>query len=194
MAERPILMGVIGRPHGVHGLGRVTSDADDLTTHGPLSDPEGRRFVLRWRGDGVAEIAELVSGVEMRITDRATVERLTNTRLYVDRTQLTELSEDEFYLADLIGLAAFDEGGARLGTVIAVHDYGAGTSLEIAPENAPPLLVPFTRCCVPEVDVQRGMVLVKPPIETDAAPGSSAAGTLAPAASAAGRVRPGRDG
>ena len=40
-----------------------------------------------------------------------------------------------------------------LGTVSAVHDYGAGASLEIARDDAPPLLVPFTRACVPEVDV-----------------------------------------
>jgi len=48
-----ILMGVIGRPHGVRGLLRVTSYAEDLAVYGPLSDAKGRRFVVRPRGAGV---------------------------------------------------------------------------------------------------------------------------------------------
>ncbi len=126
MPESRILMGVIGRPHGVRGLVRVTSYADDLTAYGPLSDAQGRRFVLRGRGEGVAEIAEVVGGAEVKVADRTAAEKLTNTRLYVDRVQLPEPEADEFYLADLIGLAAVDVDGMVLGTVGAVHDYGAG--------------------------------------------------------------------
>ena len=76
MPENRILMGVIGRPHGVRGLVRVTSYSDDLTAYGPLSDPKGRRFVLRWRGEGVAEIAELADGTEVKVADRSTAEKL----------------------------------------------------------------------------------------------------------------------
>jgi 16S rRNA processing protein RimM len=164
-----ILMGVIGRPHGVRGLVHVTSYAEDLTAYGPLSDPKGRRFVLRWRGEGVAEIAEIVDGAEVKVADRTAAEKLTNTRLLVDRSQLAEPEEDEFYLADLVGLIARNTGDATLGTVTAVHDYGAGASLEIAREHAPPLLVPFTRVCVPKVDIAAGLLVVAPPEEVEAA-------------------------
>jgi 16S rRNA processing protein RimM len=166
--ESRILMGVIGRPHGVRGWVRVTSYAEDLTAYGPLSDAKGRRFVLRPHGEGVAEIAELVDGFAVKVADRTAAEQLTNTRLYVDRERLPEPEEDEFYLADLVGLAACDGAGRRIGTVSAVHDYGAGTSLEIARENAPPLLVPFTRVAVPEVDIARGRLTIEPPTEVDA--------------------------
>ena len=192
-------MGVIGRPHGVRGLVRVTSYADDLTAYGPLSDAQGRRYVLRWRGEGVAEIAEVVGEAEVKVADRTAAEKLTNTRLYVDRAQLPEPEEDEFYLADLIGLAAVDGGGAELGIVGAVHDYGAGASLEIARESVPPLLVPFTRACVPEVDVRRGRVLVVVPEEIDAPtswPGlvrPSVSSLVAPAQDVDGRAKPGHD-
>ncbi len=161
-------MGVIGRPHGVRGLVHVTSYAEDLTAHGPLTDPKGRQFMLRWRGGGVAEIAELADGAEVKVADRSAAEKLTNTRLFVDRSQLPEPEDDEFYLADLVGLIARDTAGEELGTVAAVHDYGAGASLEIARDNAPPLLVPFTRVCVPGVDVAAGMLVVAPPQEMDA--------------------------
>ena len=170
MPESRILMGVIGRPHGVRGWVRVTSYADDLTAYGPLLDAKGRSFVLRSRGAGVAEVAELVGGAEVKVADRAAAEKLTNTRLYVERERLPVPEEDEFYLVDLVGLAACDAAGKAIGAVSAVHDYGAGTSLEIARENAPPLLVPFTRAVVPDVDIAGGRMTVIPPDETAAPP------------------------
>jgi 16S rRNA processing protein RimM len=160
-------MGVIGRPHGVRGLVRVTSYAEDLTAHGPLTDPKGRQFVLRWRGEGVAEIVELADGAEVKVADRTAAEKLTNTRLFVDRSQLPEPEDDEFYLADLVGMIARNTAGATLGTVAAVHDYGAGASLEIGRDNGSPLLVPFTRVCVPTVDIAAGLLVVAPPQEVE---------------------------
>ena len=90
---------------------------------------------------------------------------MTNLRLYVERDRLPPAAEDEFYFADLQGLAAVDEAGAMLGTVAAVHDYGAGASLEIARPAAEPVLVPFTRACVPEVDPHAGRIRVVLPDE-----------------------------
>jgi 16S rRNA processing protein RimM len=161
--QHRILLGVIGRPHGVRGLVRVTShtaDPADLTEYGPLSDDNGRRFVLRWRGDGVAEVEMQSAGAAVKVADRTAAEKLTNTRLYIDRAQLPEPEAEEFYLADLIGMTAVDATGRVLGKVATVHDYGAGASLEIAQDGAAPLLVPFTRACVPEVDTVGGRVLL----------------------------------
>ena len=117
MPESRILLGVIGRPHGVRGLLRVTSYADDVTAYGALSDDRGRSFVLRIRDAGVAEVAEVVGGVEVKVADRTAAEKLVNTRLYVEREQLPEPEADEFYLVDLIGLVAVDASGATLGRV-----------------------------------------------------------------------------
>jgi 16S rRNA processing protein RimM len=169
VGDNRILLGVIGRAHGVRGRVRVTShtaDPADLTAYGPLTDPSGRRFVLRWCSEGVAEVRELVGDAEVKISDRSTAERLTNTRLFVDRAALPPPEdEDEYYLADLVGLAAVDAAGEALGTVAVVHDYGAGISLEITRDNAPPLIVPFTRACVPVVDPGAGRVVIAPPDE-----------------------------
>jgi 16S rRNA processing protein RimM len=164
--QRLIQLGVIGRAHGVRGLVRVTShtaDPTDLTTYGPLTDAKGRRFSLRWRSEGVAEVTELVGDTAVKVTDRSVAERLTNTPLFIDRAQLPPAEADEFYLADLIGLAAVDSDGTALGRVAVVHDYGAGTSIEIEQDDAPPLIVPFTHACVPDVDVTGGRVVVAVP-------------------------------
>lgn len=171
MPETRILMATIGRPHGVSGRVRVTSHTADpagLTAYGPLSDANGRQYLLRWCHDGVAEISQVVDGVPDRIRNRTAVEKLVNVDLFIERSRLPAPDEEEFYLADLVGLTAVDAGGRILGTVTTVHDYGAGTSLEIAsPQNEgpPALIVPFTRACVPEVDVTAGRLVVNPPIE-----------------------------
>jgi 16S rRNA processing protein RimM len=166
MPESRILLGVIGRAHGVRGLVRVTSHTADpaaLAAYGPLTDAKGRRFTLLWRGEGIAEVSEIIGDRTERVSDRTAAERLTNVALYINRVQLPPPEEDEFYLADLIGLAAFTPDGAALGRVAVVHDYGAGTSIEIERDDAPALIVPFTRACVPEVDVAGARVVVVVP-------------------------------
>jgi 16S rRNA processing protein RimM len=160
LGEKLILMGVIGRPHGVRGLLRVnafTEDPDALADY-PLVDKTGRPFTLTWISDNIAQLAE--NG--RKITDRNAAERLTNTELFAPRSALPDADDEEFYLADLIGLQARDAAGAVLGTVAAVHDYGGGTSLEISPGA---VLVPFTRAAVPVVDLAAGHVVVSPPAE-----------------------------
>ena len=168
MSDRPILLGVIGRPHGVRGFLHVhsyTADPTDLTAYGPLENGSGRIFRLRWQSEGIARVAEIIAGKPVWATDREAAGRLTNTRLFVARDLLPSPDEDEFYLVDLVGLAAFDPAGAPIGTIDAVHDYGAGASLEIGR-----LIVPFTRATVPEVDIAAGRVVVLPPDEVEAKP------------------------
>ena len=70
------------------------------------------------------------------------------------RDRLPPAEDDEFYHADLVGLAAVTPDGAPLGTVTAVHNFGAGDVIEIKPDGGgEPLLVPFTDAAVPEIDI-----------------------------------------
>jgi 16S rRNA processing protein RimM len=167
--ERLILMGVVGRAHGVRGLVRVHAytEAPEALAEYPLVDRAGRRFELEWVNEGVAQLAEVSAGGRRVIADRTEAERLVNLELFAPRSALPETDGEEYYLADLIGLAARDSEGKSLGTVAAVHDYGGGTSLEIAPGA---LLVPFTRAAVPVVNVAGGHVVVVPPAEVEVSP------------------------
>jgi 16S rRNA processing protein RimM len=134
MPESLIQLGVIGRAHGVRGLVRVTSHTAapaDLTAYGPLSDGAGRVFTLNWKAEGVAEICQIIDGTPIKVTDRTAAEKLTNTRLFVDRSVLPLPDDDEYYLADLVGLSVVDADESPVGVVSVVHDYGAGASLEI---------------------------------------------------------------
>ena len=136
----------------------------DLTAYGPLSDAEGRCYALRWKAEGIAEVSPIVDGVAVKVTDRSQAEKLTNTKLFIDRSALPPADENEYYLADLIGLAAVDPAGRQVGTVSVVHDYGAGVSFEIVGSGAP-LLVPFTAAFVPIVDIAARRVVVVMPNE-----------------------------
>ena len=165
MTSRRILMGVVGRPHGVRGLVHVhsyTANPADLAGYGPLLDDSGRAWMLAWRGEGVAALSDAEGRT---VADRGAAERLTNTRLYVERDRLPPPGPDEFYLADLVGLAALDRSGRLVGRVAVVHDYGAGTSLEIERDGEAPLLLPFTEACVPDIDPAAGTLVVVPPDE-----------------------------
>ena len=156
-------MGVVGRPHGVRGLVRVhsyTADPADLPAYGPFQDERGRQFSLRWRGEGVAELAEIVDGRPVPVADRTQADNSSISASTRTASAFRRPTADEFYLVDLVGLQAVDPDGKPLGRVDTVHDYGAGASLEIGA-----LLVPFTRACVPVVDIAGGRITVVPPAE-----------------------------
>lgn len=166
-----VLLGVIGRPHGVRGLVRVqsfTAVPEDVAAYGALADEAGgRTFRLEIVTPGEMPVVRIAG-----VADRDAAARLTGTKLYVDRAVLPPPAEDEYYLADLVGCAAVDEAGAALGTVAAVHDHGAGAFLEITRAAGPALLVPFTRAAVPEVSLAERRLVVAPPAEEIVRPSS----------------------
>ena len=174
MAQDRILLGVVGRPHGVRGLVHVhsyTAEPEALAEYGPLLDADGRGWTLAWRQTGVAELRDAAGRA---VADRGEAERLVNLKLYVARDRLPPAGEDEFYLADLVGMAAATAEGTALGQVAVVHDYGAGPSLEIVREGVAPMLVPFTRAAVPVVDLAARRLVVVPPDEVEARPPAEA--------------------
>ncbi len=166
-----VLLGVLGRPHGVRGLMHVLSHTDPpeaLAEYGVLETADGRRFTLAWRGPGLAALTEQTASGPRPVADREAAAALVNASLLVPRDRLPAPDADEFYLADLVGLAARDAAGAALGRIAAVHDYGAGASLEVHRDGAAPLLVPFTRAAVPDVDLAAGVVVLAPPAVIEA--------------------------
>ena len=160
--EQMVLIGIVTAPHGVGGAVRIKSFAarpEDVARYGPLVDAAGQRFALRLVGAGRGVVIARLSGVENR--DRA--EALRGLRLYLPRSALPSAAAEEFYHADLIGLAAVLGDGTEIGRVRAVHDFGAGDTLEIERREAPPAMVPFTRAIVPRIDLDAGRLVIDPP-------------------------------
>jgi 16S rRNA processing protein RimM len=166
--DRRILLGRITAPHGIRGdvfIDSYASEPQAVTAYGPLESEDGARAfdvsVVRVTPKGV--IAH-IAGVD----DRTGAERLKGQKLFVDRARLPAASENEFYRADLIGLAATDTEGNAIGTVVAVENYGAGDILELRLDGRPKTeLIPFSDAFVPLVDIPGGrVVVVLPPHDT----------------------------
>jgi 16S rRNA processing protein RimM len=106
------------------------------------------------------------------VATREDAERLNGIELYIARDKLPATDDDEYYHADLIGLAAVNTANEPIGRVLAIHNFGAGDIIEIAPPQGPTLLLPFTNAVVPTVDLAKGRVVIELPqlIEGDDAP------------------------
>ncbi len=160
-----VLLGEIGRAHGLKGEVRVksfTADPTAIADYNPLTTETGQRIVLttsRRAPGGAPDL--LVVRIE-GVSTREAAEALNRARLYAPRDRLSPTEdEDEFFLADLIGLSAIDPTGAPIGTVVAVPNYGGGDLVEIAPSSGgPSLLLPFTKNFVPSVDLAAKRLVV----------------------------------
>ena len=162
-----ICVAKIGAAHGVRGEVRLwpfTEDPMAVLHYGPLSTKDGaRQFEVARARAAKDHLVATFKGV----ADRNEAERLNGIELYISRDALPATDEGEYYHADLIGLAAVDPQGAAIGTVTAIHNFGAGDIIEIAPNSGPSLLLPFTNAVVPTVDLAAGHVVVELPGEIE---------------------------
>jgi 16S rRNA processing protein RimM len=158
----------IGAAHGVRGevkLWPFTEEPLALADYNPLETEDGARMfhveIVRAAKD------HLIARID-GIADRDAVQALTGIELYVPRDRLPPLDDGgTFYHHDLIGLAAQTKDGTPLGTVLALHNFGAGDVIEIGVDGGATMMLPFTDAVVPEVDLDAKRVVVVPPGEIE---------------------------
>jgi 16S rRNA processing protein RimM len=161
MAGR-VLVAQVGAAHGLRGEVRLWSFTED-----PMAVKD---FCLESE-DGTQTFAieslrlakDFLVARFAGVSDRSAAEALRNLKLYVPRARLPQTQPEEFYHADLIGLAAVATDGSALGTVVAIHNFGAGDLIEIKPERGATVMVPFTDAVVPTIDLAAGRLIVDPP-------------------------------
>src|SRR6202453_2471261 len=157
----------IGAAHGVRGAAKLwtfTEDPFAVKAYGPLSSKDGaRHFELTSAREAKDHLVVTFKGIETRDE----VERLNGVELYIARDKLPATEEDEYYHADLIGLAAVTTADEPLGRALAIHNFGAGDIIEIAPPQGATMLLPFTNAVVPSVDLATGRVVIELPEKVD---------------------------
>jgi 16S rRNA processing protein RimM len=167
VTDRLILVGRVAGAFGVRGEIRITAFTDDpeaLARYRELKRKDGSPALTLIGGR--AQKGALITRAE-EVATREEAEALRGLELFVPRAALPPPEEDEFYLADLIGLAAVSPDGAPLGRIKSVQNFGAGDLLEIAPETGPTWWLPFTREAVPEVKIADGVVVAVKPEEAE---------------------------
>jgi 16S rRNA processing protein RimM len=157
----------IGAPHGVRGAVKLWPFTDDpmaVLDYGPLTTKDGKQvFEVATARMAKDHLVATLKGV----ADRDAAQRLNGIELYIDRDRLPPTEDGEYYLADLIGLTAVDADHKPIGRVLALHDFGAGSIIEIAPPSGTTMLLPFTDAVVPTVDLAAGHVVIVPPNEIE---------------------------
>jgi len=157
----------IGAAHGVRGEVRLwpfTEDPMAVAGYGPLSTKDGtRQFEVARARVAKDHLVAALKGV----ATREEAERLNGVELYIARDRLPATDVGEYYHADLIGLRAVDGQGGTIGEVVAIHNFGAGDIIEVAPARGPTLLLPFSDAVVPTIDVAAGYLVVEPPGEIE---------------------------
>src|SRR4030081_81866 len=157
----------IGAAHGGRGavkLWTFTEDPLAVKAYGPLATKDGaRQFEVTHAREAKGHLVATLKGV----TTREDAQRLNGIELYIAREKLPATDADEYYHADLIGLDAVTPANAPLGRVIAIHNFGAGDIIEIAPPGGATMLLPFTNAVVPSVDLGAGRVVVELPAEIE---------------------------
>jgi 16S rRNA processing protein RimM len=167
MSPAQICVARIGAAHGVRGavkLWTFTEDPLAVKHYGPLTTKDGtRQFEVATAREANGYLVATLKG----IATREEAERLNGVELYIAREKLPDTDEDEYYHADLIGLDAVSAADAPIGRVIAIHNFGAGDIIEIAPPHGTTMLLPFTNAVVPTVDLGSGRVVIVLPQEVD---------------------------
>jgi 16S rRNA processing protein RimM len=163
-----ICIAKFGAAHGVRGEIRLwpfTQDPLAVANYGPLETEDGkRRFEIAAARAAKDHLVARVKGIDTR--DDA--EKLNGLELFVAREKLPATEDDEFYHADLIGLAAVTPRDEPLGRIIAMHNFGAGDIIEIATNNGGETkLLPFTNAVVPTVDLAARRVVIVLPDEIE---------------------------
>jgi 16S rRNA processing protein RimM len=163
----PICIARIGAAHGVRGavkLWTFTEDPFAVKAYGPLLTKDGARsFEVATAREAKGHLVATLKG----IATREEAERLNGIELYIAREKLPATDENEYYHADLIGLDAVNAADEPIGRVLAIHNFGAGDIIEIAPPQGATLLLPFTNAVVPTVDLTNRRVVIELPQEIE---------------------------
>jgi len=154
-ADRSVTLAAITGAHGVGGEVRLKlfgEGVESLRRFRAFNDSGLTLVSLKDDGKGgaIARFAE--------VADRTAAETLRGTALTVPRGALPPLGADEYYHADLVGLAVVSTDGEALGKVLSVENFGAGDVIEIERLTGKRFMVPMRAEAVPEWDAERLVV------------------------------------
>ena len=157
----PVVIGVVVAPHGVRGTLRVRALGPGRHLR------EGTEPVVAGMRRRISAARQTPKGFLLDlegVESRADAKPLGGEQLLLDREELDAPEEGEFYVADLVGLAAVNDAGEVVGTVADTFETAAHEILVVREvKEEQDLYPPFTLEHVPQVDLETGQIVVRPP-------------------------------
>ena len=163
MTNNLICLGIITSSHGVNGSVKIktfTENPQNFTSYGPLTD-----------GTSTYEISiisiispEVIVAKIKGILSRTEADLLKNKNLFIEKNKLPNLTNDEFYHSDLIGLKVILEDNNTYGNVKKVHNFGSCDIIEIKLSNSTKsTMLPFTKNIFPYINTKEKYIIINLP-------------------------------
>ncbi len=160
--EDLLKVGIITATHGLRGEVKVFPTTDDPARFKKLKqvilDTGKEKIQLE-----ISEVRFFKNMVLLRfkgMDDINDVQKYRQKALYVRREDAVELAENEYFIADLIGLSVWTDEGGELGTLVNVLSTGANDVYVVRTGSGEELLLPAIRECIKEIKIEEGRMLV----------------------------------
>ena len=160
--EQYFQVGVITSTHGVHGEVKVFPTTDDPKRFKKLKKVllQGKRNQLELEITGVKFFKQFVILKFKGFDNMDDVAPYKNCPLLITRDQAVPLSEDEYFIADMIGLDVIQDNGSHFGILRDVMETGANDVYIIDTDDHGEVLIPAIKECVLSVDVREKRMVI----------------------------------
>jgi 16S rRNA processing protein RimM len=164
--DKEIIIGKIVAPHGVRGDIRIlplTEKPDLFLDLEYLLLEGGKKLTVK----NARFQKRMILVTTKEVTSMNEAELLRDKNIYIKAEDLPELEEDEFYVADLVGIPVYDLEGKQIGTFKDSLSTGSNDVYIIAVPGAKDILVPALKEYFKEINLAEKRIVVKLPEWTD---------------------------
>ncbi|AHX04927.1 ribosome maturation factor RimM [Ehrlichia japonica] len=158
-----ICLGIITSSHGINGHVKIrtfTEKPENFTSYGTLTDGTNT-YKIRI----ISVISQNIIIAKIKgIISRNDADLLRSKKLFIEKNKLPNLTNDEFYHNDLIGLSVILENNNVYGNIKKVHNFGSCDIIEIClSDSKKSTMLPFTKDIFPYISVKEKYIIIKPP-------------------------------
>lgn len=154
-----ICIAEITTAHGIRGQVKIrtfTQNPEDILKYGLIQDEQARP--VQFKINTLKHPNQLIATIT-GVVDRNQAEALRGTKLYAAKELLPELREDEYYYDQLVNLQVYNQANKLIGTVNAVHNFGAGDFFDVKLTSREIVTLPFRKESVIEVDLVANKII-----------------------------------
>lgn len=154
-----LLAAKITSPHGIKGLVKISPNIT-LQNYQKFYDKDANPYQVKFIFADNKIIFAQINGIK----SRNEAEKLRGREIFIAKDDLLSLSDEEFYYQEMAGLKVIAADNQDYGTVIAIHNFGAGDILEIKlADSGKNEMLHFSKANFPSIDKDNGIIHVIPP-------------------------------